>query len=708
MRVRLSKEAEAEEGLNFVVISPRERGSRKIEECCPTRRWFVSSRLGWAGDLAELAQLHGTETFLTECRAEDASPPTHPSHHKQTFLAKTKMRSLTPLLCFFLPFSLRLTVIVGDNAANPLSPKASLIRYWNRQIPNNRPKPEFLLSKASPLSPVESSQLQKLADQNTLSSSSLPTFCSSARLFCYPDSKASLTKHDKDSNFQVYSNSNFTNYGTSKLGGGDSFKNYSDSLNLPSDAFKRYSRDSAGRTEKFANYAPDTNVATGTFSSYGGSATGGSGEFKNYDPFVNVPNLKFTSYAADSNGHAQGFASYSAETNSGNQAFATYGSNGNGVPLDFSSYGKDSNVIGSSFGSYGRGANGANDTFTSYGANGNVPENTFKNYGDGGNAASENFASYRDTANVGDDSFQSYAKSSNSAKVKFANYGKSFNEGTDSFSGYGKGAKGQEIEFKQYGVNNTFTDYAKKGATFTGYTNVSSSKEKTQQGISTNRWVEPGKFFRESMLKQGSIMPMPDIRDKMPPRAFLPRSIVSKIPFSTQRIGELEAIFGGENSSMAVILENTLQECERAPSRGETKKCVPSIEDMIDFAVSVLGHDLTVRSTENVAGSNGDIEVGNVVGLNGGKPTESVSCHQSLFPFMVYFCHSVPTVKVYEAEILDVVSKQKINRGVAICHLDTSAWSGGHGAFLALKGKPGEIEVCHWIFENDMTWVRPN
>ncbi|KAJ9567935.1 hypothetical protein OSB04_003901 [Centaurea solstitialis] len=30
-------------------------------------------------------------------------------------------------------------------------------------------------------------------------------------------------------------------------------------------------------------------------------------------------------------------------------------------------------------------------------------------------------------------------------------------------------------------------------------------------------------------------------------------------------------------------------------------------------------------------------------------------------------------------------------------------WSPGHGAFVALGSGPGRIEVCHWIFENDMT-----
>ncbi|KAK4402793.1 Polygalacturonase-1 non-catalytic subunit beta [Sesamum angolense] len=193
-----------------------------------------------------------------------------------------------------------------------------------------------------------------------------------------------------------------------------------------------------------------------------------------------------------------------------------------------------------------------------------------------------------------------------------------------------------------------------------------------------NKWVEPGKFFRESMLKTDTIMPMPDIRDKMPKRSFLPRVIVSKLPFSTSKLGDLKKLFHAEdNSSMTSMITDALGECERVPSPGETKRAA-SIEDMIDFATSVLGR--------NVAARDGD--------------------HQrSLYPYLLYYCHSVPKVRVYEADILDPKSKAKINHGVAICHLDTSSWSQGHGAFIALGSGPGKIEVCHWIFENDMTWT---
>ncbi|KAK7845227.1 polygalacturonase-1 non-catalytic subunit beta [Quercus suber] len=217
-----------------------------------------------------------------------------------------------------------------------------------------------------------------------------------------------------------------------------------------------------------------------------------------------------------------------------------------------------------------------------------------------------------------------------------------------------------------------------------------------------------GIFFRESMLKKGTVMPMPDIQDKLPERSFLPRSISSKLPFSTSKISELKLVFhAGDNSTMETMIVETLSDCEKAPSLGETKRCVGSAEDMIDFSISVLGRrNVAIRATKNVNGSKHSIMIGWVKGINGGKVMQqSMTCHQRLFPYLVYSCHSDPKVRVYEADILDPNSKAKINDGVAICHMNTSSWNPNHEAFLELGSGPGRIEVCHWIFENDLTWT---
>ncbi|CAJ2636471.1 unnamed protein product [Trifolium pratense] len=618
----------------------------------------------------------------------------------------------------FLSYILLSTLTVGlavDHAGdknqnqNPFTPKAFVIRYWDRVIKNNLPKPSFILSKASPLSAADASAFAKHAAANTLSTK-LPEFCSAAHLLCFPEVNPSLTKHTQDGEFSVYNDAqNFTNYGTERPGGIDSFKNYSNGFDSnPVNEFRQYSRSSAGHNDSFTNYAIETNVADQKFNTYGSGAAGGSGEFKEYAENTNVPNLRFTTYSVSTAGREQSFNSYSENGNAGDQSFGNYGKDSAGAQNRFTEYGTNSNVASSGFSSYADKGTGDEDTFVNYGVNMNNPTENFKNYARGSLGGVEKFSNYRDQSNVGADSFSSYAKdSTGGTQVDFDNYGKSFNEGTDTFKGYAKGADADhKVTFTGYGVNNTFKDYDKKGISFAKYTNASSSSTNSVSDSGSSlvkKWVQPGKFFREKMLKQGVVMPMPDIKDKLPQRAFLPRTILTKLPFASSKLKQVFKV--SDNSSMDKMIVESLSECERAPSMGETKRCVGSLEDMIDFATSVLGHNVTVRSTESVNGSGKNVMVGQVRGINGGKVTESVSCHQSLFPYLLYYCHSVPKVRVYEADLLDPASKVKINHGVAICHLDTTAWSPSHGAFMALGSGPGRIEVCHWIFENDMTWT---
>lgn len=591
---------------------------------------------------------------------------------------------------------------------SPFTPKSSLNRYWNNQISNNLPKPTFLLSKSTPLNPIDTAIFTKLASQNSLSSH-FDSFCSKANLFCSFDANQNVNPHNTDSNFASYANKNFVNYVTSQLGGLDSFKNYSNELNSPKDSFKKYSKGSTSHSETFTNYADEANVATSNFTSYASDSVSGSGEFKNYHQRVNVPNLKFTSYDSNAKKHKLSFTTYSGETNSGSQTFMSYGKNGNGDPNEFNNYGEDSNIIGSGFTGYGESGNSQNDSFKGYGLSGNNPHNNFKTYGVGGSAAIDSFANYRNGANVGDDSFQSYERNSKSAQVSFTNYGRSFNKGNDSFKEYGEGSLGRTtVGFKSYSLGRTFKDYAKNGVTFTQYSNFTTVKADSSinSGKFVIKGVEVGRFFRELDLQEGNVMIMPDIRDKMPVRSFLPRPILSKLPFSSSKVNELKEIFHArENSNTERVIINALEECERAPTHGETKRCVGSIEDMMDFATSVLGNNVVVRTTENVKGSKNEVLMGKVNGINGGEITKSVSCHQSMYPYLLYYCHSVPKVRVYEADILEVESKKRINHGVAICHIDTSSWSQGHAAFVALGYGPGQIEVCHWIFENDMMWA---
>ncbi|KAL0342828.1 UNVERIFIED_CONTAM: Polygalacturonase 1 beta-like protein 2 [Sesamum calycinum] len=103
-------------------------------------------------------------------------------------------------------------------SSNPFTPRASVVRYWAKHISNNLPQPSFLLSKASPLSPVESAFFTKLAAEKALSAH-LSAFCSAADLFCLHGSKPAVENHKSDANFAFYTNKNFANYGNARLGG---------------------------------------------------------------------------------------------------------------------------------------------------------------------------------------------------------------------------------------------------------------------------------------------------------------------------------------------------------------------------------------------------------------------------------------------------------------------------------------------------------
>ncbi|GAB2297369.1 hypothetical protein Dimus_031476 [Dionaea muscipula] len=563
---------------------------------------------------------------------------------------------------------------------------------------------------------------------------------------------------------------NFTNYGTRKSGNDKFEQYDEPEFSNPKNTFHSYGREAAGRSGEFTKYGIGGDEISETFNSYGIKGISGEDQFTLYAGDGNIPELTFGSYSASAKSKDQTFVSYSNGDNVGTENFTSYGKDENSATNSFNSYADKTNGISNGFSSYGSGSGDVNSNFTSYGSDGGGPQNNFNNYGkdgkaaatsfsnygndsvfvqsgfsgysDGNTAGSDNFTSYGDGAGVyalnsfknygehgegvaedfkgyrvqgqfGDSTFQSYAEKSNAAEVSFSNYHQSQNDVSNTFTGYGQGAKSPTgIRFASYANDTTFKEYNKEGVTFSEYNRSNSAATATNavaahtSPTGKGRRVEAGRFFREEMLKSGVEMPMPDIRDKMPQRAFLPRSIVSKIPFSSSEAPEIKEIFHAfDNSTMETIIHSALHECERAPSRGETKRCVGSAEDMIDFAVSVLGRSTEVRTTENVNGSGKDIVIGNVRGINGGRVTQSVSCHQSMYPYLLYYCHSVPKVRVYEADILDPISKIKINHGIAICHVDTSDWSPTHGAFWALGSGPGKIEVCHWIFENDLTWT---
>ncbi|XP_043687183.1 polygalacturonase-1 non-catalytic subunit beta-like isoform X2 [Telopea speciosissima] len=211
-------------------------------------------------------------------------------------------------------------------------------------------------------------------------------------------------------------------------------------------------------------------------------------------------------------------------------------------------------------------------------------------------------------------------------------------------------------------------------------------------------------YFRELMVKEGGFMPIPDLRDPMSYKSFLPRLLALKIPLSLARIEELKKLFGVvDESNMDEYIRYTLEICEKKPIQGEQSTCATSAEVLVDFVVEKLRHHVRIWSTESIEGSYENVTIGSVKLIHGNLSEPPVLCHSQPFPFQVYYCHVLPKVKVY---VVDIHARKKVNHAIMACHYDTSTWNPNHLAFKLLGFGPGLIEVCHWINENGVVFTK--
>ncbi|XP_043693258.1 polygalacturonase non-catalytic subunit AroGP2-like [Telopea speciosissima] len=215
---------------------------------------------------------------------------------------------------------------------------------------------------------------------------------------------------------------------------------------------------------------------------------------------------------------------------------------------------------------------------------------------------------------------------------------------------------------------------------------------------------EGSPFFRESIVKEGGFMSIPDLRDPISYKSFLPRPLASKIPFTIAQIEELKKLFDVvDESNMDEYIQQTLDICEKSPIQGEQSNCVTSAEDLIDFVVKNLEHHVRVWSTENVEGSFENVTIGAMKLIHGNLSLPPILCHSLPFLFQVYYCHVLQKVKIYE---VDIHARKKVNHVIMACHYDTSTWDPNHIAFKLLGFGPGLIEVCHWINKNGVVWTK--
>uniref|UniRef100_A0A803KX20 BURP domain-containing protein n=2 Tax=Chenopodium quinoa TaxID=63459 RepID=A0A803KX20_CHEQI len=149
------------------------------------------------------------------------------------------------------------------------------------------------------------------------------------------------------------------------------------------------------------------------------------------------------------------------------------------------------------------------------------------------------------------------------------------------------------------------------------------------------------------------------------------------MPFSSLDLPFLLRVFGfAPRSPQARAMDNTLKLCGMKMHH-ETKKCVSSLESMLDFIHETF---------DSFSNSNSD------------KNDQSLkSCIVRHYP--------EPENRVFEVSLRgdDGTSMDAI----VTCHMNTSSFDPNHVAFHILGFKPGDFPVCHFLPSNDLVWV-PN
>jgi len=232
----------------------------------------------------------------------------------------------------------------------------------------------------------------------------------------------------------------------------------------------------------------------------------------------------------------------------------------------------------------------------------------------------------------------------------------------------------------------------------------------------TNR-QKAGVFFVQDMLRPGSII-TPTIRPTTSLPRLLPRHIASSIPFSTEGISDIIAMFAPPASlGMAREIRWTLDTCKHPRTLpGEKAGCATSLESLVELPASLLG-------TQNVcafSAANLPLEAPGTPALRGrynvtavrkisGQSSEIVTCHDLTYPYAVYYCHTANPTAAYTVTLASVEHAAgwapATIEALAVCHLDTSKWSPKHPFFELHNLKPGEVTVCHFLTKLSIIWV---
>ncbi|MED6220409.1 hypothetical protein PIB30_044588 [Stylosanthes scabra] len=218
--------------------------------------------------------------------------------------------------------------------------------------------------------------------------------------------------------------------------------------------------------------------------------------------------------------------------------------------------------------------------------------------------------------------------------------------------------------------------------------------------IATNK----GTFFLEHDLQEGKISQTMLTKPSNEP-AFLPDTVAKSIPFSSSKLPEILSYLKIEaKSTDAETIKQTLDVCESPALNGEKRYCASSLESLVKFAISQLGKNIRLVSTEFEKKPQKELHYNSVEGVKkiGDKV---VVCHKLSYPYAVFYCHKIDT-RAYTVSLVSTSNGIKA-KALAVCHTNTTEWNAKHVAFKELNVKPGTVPICHFLPTDTLIWV-PN
>ncbi|XP_021735704.1 BURP domain-containing protein 5-like [Chenopodium quinoa] len=228
------------------------------------------------------------------------------------------------------------------------------------------------------------------------------------------------------------------------------------------------------------------------------------------------------------------------------------------------------------------------------------------------------------------------------------------------------------------------------------------TKESVHVDDNANSVTKDQVFFVEKNLRFGAKMTL-HFQRSIKKGFFLPRELSKKIPFSSKKIPEtLQILSLDPKSNEAYVLSKRIELCEEPTIEGVEKKCVTSLESMVDYVISMIGTNVKALTTQVKKDAKMEYTIDGVKKLVK-NDRETVVCHKMGYPYAVFFCHRTKTLRSY---MVSLVGKDgsKIE-AVAACHKETNGFLDNY-AKNVLKVVPGSTHICHFpAAEDTVIWV---